>query len=123
MELIMDVLLIAGAFGAALYCLVLSRRLSRLTNLETGVGGAIASLSARVDHLNATLETAQKATVTSARSLDQLTGKAEGVAGRLELLVASLHDLPLAEEDAAPEEKPVGKFRSRRAAPSEGRVN
>ena len=122
MEMITDILLVAGAFGAALYCLVLSRRLARLTNLETGVGGAIASLSARVDHLNATLETARKATVTSAASLEDLTGKAEGVAGRLELLVASLHDLPLAEA-AGEADDPVGKFRSRRGSRSEERVN
>ena len=121
MELILDILLIAGAFGAALYCLVLSRRLSKLTNLETGVGGAIASLSARVDHLNATLETARKATVTSAASLDELTGKAEGVAGRLELLVASLHDLPLGEPEDKTEDM-IGKFRSRRGSRPQERV-
>lgn len=122
MELITDILLIAGAFGAALYCLVLSRRLSKLTNLETGVGGAIASLSARVDHLNATLEHARKATTTSAESLDELTGKAEGVAGRLELLVASLHDLPLGEEEGEAHD-PVGKFRTRRNGSQTEAVN
>lgn len=121
MEMIADILLVAGAFGAAFYCVVLSRRLSKLTTLETGVGGAIASLSARVDHLNATLETARRATTNSAESLDALTGKAEGVAGRLELLVASLHDLPLG-EDHSEDGDPVGKFRTRRKVPQE-RVN
>ena len=48
MTLIADILLIAGALGAAFYCFVLSRRLSRFTSLEDGVGGAIAGLSRQV---------------------------------------------------------------------------
>ena len=51
MELIADILLIAGALGAGLYCIVLSRRLNRFTDLEKGVGGAIAVLSAQVDDM------------------------------------------------------------------------
>ena len=46
MQLIADVLLAAGAFGAALYCFVLSRRLKRFATLESGMGGAIAVDSA-----------------------------------------------------------------------------
>lgn len=114
MDLIADILLLSAAFGAAVYCFVLSRRLSRLSNLENGVGGAIAALSAKVDHMNATLEAARRTTTMSADSLDKLTGRAEGVAGRLELLVASLHDLPLGDPEA--EEKPgaLGTFASSR---------
>ncbi len=94
MELIADIFLIAGALGAGLYCVVLSRRLSRFTDLEKGVGGAIAVLSKQVDDMTAALETARKATTSSAESLGSLTGRAEGAAQRLELMVASLHDLP-----------------------------
>lgn len=112
MDVIADILLIAGAAGAALYCIVLSRRLSRLTNLEQGVGGAIATLSSKVDHMNKSLEAARRATSKSSSSLANLTDKAEGVAGRLELLVASMHDLPL--EDS--HETAAGQFRSRRSA-------
>lgn len=108
MELIADILLIAGALGAGLYCVVLSRRLNRFTNLEKGVGGAIAVLSSQVDDMTKALEVARAETSNSANSLKSLTGKAEGVAQRLELLVASLHDLPL-EPSGLPErpEKPA----------------
>lgn len=95
MELIADILLISGALGAGLYCIVLSRRLNRFTNLEKGVGGAIAVLSSQVDDMTKALDDARSATSSSATSLQALTGRAEGVAQRLELLVASMHDLPI----------------------------
>lgn len=95
MELIADILLIAGALGAGLYCIILSRRLNKFTNLERGVGGAIAVLSAQVDDMTKALEEARTATSSSASSLKTMTGRAEGVAQRLELLVASMHDMPV----------------------------
>ena len=94
MDIIADILLVAGAFGAAIYCLVLSRRLRRFNDLEKGVGGAVAILSAQVDDLTRTLQSAQSSAATSTNSLEELTDRAEGVARRLELLVASMHDLP-----------------------------
>lgn len=94
MDLIADILLVAGALGAGLYCHVLARRLSRFNDLERGVGGAVAVLSAQVDDLARTLRTAQTAAGTETRSLEALTDRAETVAKRLELLVASMHDLP-----------------------------
>lgn len=126
MDLIADILLIAGASAAAFYCIVLSRRLKRFNDLETGVGGAIAVLSGQVDDMTKTLEVAQNAAHGSNESLEFLTQRAEDVAKRLELLVASMHDLPAAESapptaakarkdtaDTAP--LPTG-FRSTRAA-------
>jgi len=95
MELIADILLIAGALGAGLYCIVLSRRLNRFTDLEKGVGGAIAVLSSQVDDMTRALEDARSSTASSTASLDSMTDRAEGVAQRLELLVASMHDLPV----------------------------
>ncbi len=94
MELIADVLLVVGALGAGLYCYVLAKRLSRFNDLETGVGGAVAVLSAQVDDLTKTLQLAQNTASKSSGSLSELTDRAEGVAKRLELLVASMHDLP-----------------------------
>jgi hypothetical protein len=94
MELIADILLVAGSFGAAVYCYVLSNRLKRFTTLESGMGGAIAVLSAQVDDMTVALEKARGAANGSAESLETLTGRGEAVARRLELLVASLHDLP-----------------------------
>lgn len=94
MELIADILLISGALGAGFYCVVLSRRLTRFTDLEKGVGGAVAVLSAQVDDMTRTLKSAQGAASGSGAALAELTDRADGVARRLELLVASMHDLP-----------------------------
>ena len=94
MEMIADILLMAGSFGAAIYCYVLSTRLKKFTTLETGMGGAIAVLSAQVDDMTVALEKARQAANGSAESLEGLTARGEAVARKLELLVASLHDLP-----------------------------
>ena len=94
MSMIADILLVAAAIGATFYCVVLSRRLNRFNDLEKGVGGAIAVLSAQVDDMTRTLQSAQGAALASAGSLGDLTGRAEDAARRLELLVASMHDLP-----------------------------
>ncbi len=94
MDLIADILLVAGSFGAAVYCYVLATRLKRFTTLESGMGGAIAVLSAQVDDMTVALEKARGAANGSAESLETLTARGEAVARRLELLVASLHDLP-----------------------------
>lgn len=110
MELIADILLVAGAVGAGFYCFVLSRRLSRFNDLETGMGGAVAVLSSQVDDLNRSLVSARAASDGSNAALDDLTRRAESVAGRLELLMASLHDLPEAEAPAPstpPEAEPA----------------
>lgn len=106
MELIADILLIGGALAAAVYCIILSRRLKRFTDLEKGVGGAIAVLSSQVDDMTKTLKVAQASAVGSANSLDKLTTKAEGVARRLELLVASMHDIPPSTGDFSAQNSP-----------------
>jgi hypothetical protein len=100
MELIADVLLTAGAFGAGLYCYILGLRLKKFTTLETGMGGAIAVLSAQVDDMTRALEAARASATGSVSSLDELALRAESAARRLELLMASLHDLP--DPQAAP---------------------
>lgn len=94
MDLIADIILGLGAFGAALYCLVLSRRLKRFNNLRDGMGGAVAVLSAQVDDMTKTLDHAQSAAGQSATVLTELTERAESSARKLELMMASLHDLP-----------------------------
>mgnify|MGYP003136265618 CR=1 FL=1 len=102
MAMIADILLAAGALGAALYCYVLARRLRRFTDLETGVGGAVAVLSAQVDDLTKALVMAQKSAGESVQTLAVQTGKADEAAKRIELLVASLHDLPPEPQRQAP---------------------
>ena len=92
MELIADALLIAGAAGAALYCRALGARLNRLKDLDSGLGAAIAALSRQVDDLRASLEAAKDMGGDQKRELAQLAARAESAAGRLELLLASLHE-------------------------------
>ncbi|MFD1160378.1 hypothetical protein [Roseovarius aestuarii] len=109
MEMIADILLVAGALGAGLYCYVLARRLSRFNDLENGVGGAVAVLSAQVDDLTKTLIAAQNTASASTASLSELTDRADGAAKRLELLVASMHDLPDAQPVPSPSTPPASE--------------
>jgi len=114
MTLIADMFLIAGAIGAGFYCYVLSRRLRRFTDLEKGVGGAVAVLSVQVDELAGSLKSAQSAASGSVATLTDVSDRAEAAARRLELLVASLHDLP-----ATAPPPPSNPFFVRTAAHSE----
>ncbi|MCV3269881.1 hypothetical protein [Roseobacter sinensis] len=107
MELIADVLLAAGALGAGFYCLVLGRRLNRFNDLEKGVGGAVAVLSAQVDDLTKTLSAAQSTAAASAQTLTDLTKRAEDMSRKLELQMASLHDLPEAPQVRQPAPQPT----------------
>lgn len=104
MELIADMLLVAGALGAGLYCFVLARRLRRFTDLEKGVGGAVSVLSAQADELKKSLDSAREASDGSGKVLRELTERAETVAQRLELMMASMHDVvpeaPAGKQDA-----------------------
>lgn len=60
MTLLIDLTIALGAFLAAAYCLLLSRRLRALTRLDGDVGAAIAVLSQQVDALTRALQTAAK---------------------------------------------------------------
>jgi len=103
MALISDILLSLGAFGAAIYCFVLSSRLKKFTALESGMGSAIAVLSAQVDDMTKALDRARQAASGSASSLEGLTVRGETVAARIELLLASMHDLPQPETRPNPQ--------------------
>lgn len=100
MDFVADLLLAGGAFSAAAFCLVLSRRLKALTALDSGMGAAIAVLSAQVDDLTRALRAAQEAAQGTSGRLMAQTDRAEAACRRLELLVASLHDLPERTEPA-----------------------
>jgi hypothetical protein len=103
MQMISDVLLAAGAFGAAIYCYVLALRLKRFSTLESGMGGAIAVLSAQVDDMTRALDRARSSATGSASSLEALNQRAESVAARLEILLAAMHDLPDPKPPVEPE--------------------
>ncbi len=108
MELIADIFLAAGAIGAGFYCFVLGRRLNRFNDLEKGVGGAVAVLSAQVDDLTRTLASAQSAAGQSSERLTDLVARAEDAARQLEMQMASLHDLPeTRQKPPEPKARPV----------------
>ncbi|MEM1265960.1 MAG: hypothetical protein AAGI50_08095 [Pseudomonadota bacterium] len=109
MELIADGLLIAAAATAALYCWVLSRRLNALKSLDSGLGGAIASLSRQVDETRASLSEVKTASREQSRDLRDLTDRAEVATQKLEAALAvaetretsaDIHDL---KSSASPE--------------------
>jgi hypothetical protein len=98
MDFFADLLIAAGAIGVAVFCFVLSRRLKALARLDNGIGGAIAVLSAQVDELTHALKAAQATARESASQLEGQTRRADAACRQLELLMASLHDLPPPQE-------------------------
>ena len=116
MELVADILMIAGNFGVAIYCWVLARRLKKFSTLESGMGGAIAVLSAQVDDMTKALDKARGAATGSAATLEALTGRAEIAAARLELMLATMHDLPKAEPGGESDAERKLRFVRRRTA-------
>lgn len=92
MGLIADVLLIAGALGAAFYCMILARRIKALSSLDSGLGGAISALSDQVDEIRSSVKAATQASGASMKDLKEVTNRAEIAAGRLELLLSTVHE-------------------------------
>ena len=94
MQIVADIILFFAACGATFYCFVLSHRLRRFTDLEKGVGGAVAVLATQVDDLTKVTITAQHNASVSVTTLEDVCRRSEAAAARLELLLASLQDLP-----------------------------
>jgi hypothetical protein len=102
MDLVANLLLAIGAFGAGAYCFVLAGKIKKFSTLESGMGTAIAVLSAQVDDMTRALEKARGTASASTANLESVTARGEAVAARLELLLASMHDLPESRDDALP---------------------
>ena len=94
MNFLSDLLLATAALGAGLFCWVLSRRLARLTALDSGLGKAIAVLSSQVDDLTRALAAARSASESSSSALDTRLQRAQETCRQLDLMLAALHDLP-----------------------------
>ncbi|MEM9756613.1 MAG: DUF6468 domain-containing protein [Pseudomonadota bacterium] len=115
MGVLADFLLLAAALGAGGYCFALSRRLTRLTSMDKGLGSAIAVLSAQVDDLTKALEDARSNSEATVERLAALVVEAEALTGDIEEMLAACHDL--APTPAPPvEEAPPPTFGSRRSA-------
>lgn len=106
LEFLSDILLGAGALAAAFYCVVLSRKLNRLTGLDQELGGAIALLSQQVDEMTGVLEAAQNSATGARDELTELTARAEDIAARLQS--ATEPAAPVAFSAEMPTPAPVG---------------
>lgn len=84
MEFISDILLGMGALAAAVYCVILSKKLNRLSGLDQELGTAIALLSRQVDEMTKVLESAQTAADGARSDLQEATERAEVVAAQLQ---------------------------------------
>lgn len=115
MDLIADILLVSGALGAGFYCFVLSRRLSKFNDLENGMGNAVAVLSAQVDDLTKAVAKAQASANNGSGKLEELTSRAEQASKQLELMMASMHDLPSEARAEPVQERPSEPVFSRAA--------
>ena len=100
MTIIADILLVAGALGASIYCFVLSKRLKQFNDLENGVGGAVAAMALQVDDLKQVISTAVEQANLASNKTMSAAEKAETIRRQLELQIAALHDIPDIGNDA-----------------------
>lgn len=128
MELIADGVLILAATVAGLYCMVLSRRLSSLTQMESGLGKAITSMSAQVDEMQNALSKAKSSTQERATALSAQLVAAEEVAQRLERLLKAAEEHEVLSNQMPSSDQPQANLspirtakmrRKPRAAPAE----
>ncbi len=103
MEVITDGLLITGTLFAGIYCWVLSGRVRALKSLESGLGGAIVTLTRQIELARATLDEARKASSDSGKDLEDLVSRAEAASRQLRLLMAAANKEPVRREARRPE--------------------
>ncbi|WFE73200.1 hypothetical protein [Roseinatronobacter sp. S2] len=89
MAILIDIAVALGAFLAAAYCMLLSRRLRALTRLDGDVGSAIAILSQQVDALTQALNAASQSSTKAESGLNLTIARAETATRNLELLLAA----------------------------------
>jgi hypothetical protein len=87
-----DILVTIASLGAMAYCMVLSRRLSRLTSFDKGLGGAIAVMSSQVDEMKNALREAKAGSDGAGNQLGDLVLQARDISAELEMMIAACHD-------------------------------
>jgi hypothetical protein len=75
--MILQAALVVAALTVAGYCHLLARRLRKLNDLETGLGGAIAVMAAEIARLEAALAAAQAGAATASDGLAREIEKAK----------------------------------------------
>ncbi len=89
MDLLMNGLLMAGTLFAGGYCWILARRVRDLKQLDSGLGGAIVTLTRQIELARSTLDEAKSSSRDTSRELSQLVTRADGAAGQLRILLAA----------------------------------
>ena len=118
MNLLMNGLLVAATLFAGGYCWVLARRVRDLKSLDSGLGGAIVTLTRQVELARTTLDEARTSSRDTRQDLAQLLAKADGAAGQLRLLIAAA-PLPAAAPQPVPVPEPIAVAPQPPAPPAE----
>lgn len=101
--------LLLASLGLGLFCMTLARRLRRLNDLETGLGGAIAVMAAEVDRLEAAIRTARDEATAASQSLAEEIATARKERAMWDLhhkIAAAAHTPP--ETDEPPQSTDAG---------------
>jgi hypothetical protein len=93
-----DFVLFVTSLAAMFYCRTLAKRLDNLKRMDGGVGAAISALSQQVDSMQDALSATRKFSGAAADNLGEMTARAEIAAGRLEILLANVHQNPAREK-------------------------
>jgi hypothetical protein len=102
MDVLMNGLLLAATLFAGSYCWVLARRVRDLKSLDTGLGGAIVTLTRQIELARGTLDEARAATRDNGRDLDRLIGRAEAATATLKGALVAARDIELRVAATAP---------------------
>lgn len=73
---LIQVALVLSSVGLAAFCMILARRLRRLNDLETGLGGAIAVMTAEIDRLEKAIRSARDEAQKAGKALSQQVERA-----------------------------------------------
>ena len=66
---LIQIALVLSSVGLAAFCMILARRLRRLNDLETGLGGAIAVMTAEIDRLEKAIRAARNEATEAGKAL------------------------------------------------------
>lgn len=77
MDIVFQGALIVASSALAVFCLILARRLRKLNDLETGLGGAIAVMAAEVDRLERSVIAARAEATEASEALGREIARAQ----------------------------------------------
>lgn len=93
MELIVDLVLLTASCAATFYCIILSRKLSKLKDTERGLGATIASMSQMVEQARLAVQDAKTTSNESVATLSPLVNETKEIIPRLSELIDVISEL------------------------------